>query len=485
MGKAAQPAPFILHPSSFILRPSSSSFPPRVLRIGGTLAIVLAAFSAYRLLAVPVIEPAAGRLQSETPIEFGPAPNRLAGFEEIFSADAWELDERTKILESDRVKLLWKDLTDLGDGKVELVPYTMIFLGGGSSASEAERAQQAYILQAPEGALLTFDRPLDLRKGDVGRLLAGQLRGRITVRSRGKLPGPEDDLLVVTRDVELTEQRLWTPHPVEFTWGRSSGRGTELEVKFLPGERGDGDKRHGMNIGGVEVAKLSRLEHLLLDLRSTASLFGKPKPAAGRAAKEPEQAQVEVTCRGPVAFDPGEQALVLRDQVDVLQVHPNGPSDQVNCEVLAIYFARRRNPVPGKGEPAPKVASAKFSPLADLQPQRIEAQGNPVVVRAPSQQMEARGERLEYDLGADKVVLDASREAFLRRGWDEIHGPHLEYQVGQAGRLGQALVEGPGWLRMTDERAAARSRSTPAGRGGSACSLRMTSTRSRFSEDAR
>jgi len=409
---------------------------------------VLAAYSAYRLLAVPAIEPAAGRLQSETPVEFTQAPSRLAGFEEIFPAGAWELDERTKILESDRVKLLWKDLSDLGEGKVELVPYTMIFLGGGSSASEAERARQAYILQAPEGALLTFDRPLDLRKGDVGRLLAGQLRGRITVRSRGKLPGPEDDLLAVTRDVELTEQRLWTPHPVEFTWGRSSGRGAELEVKFLPGERGDGGRRHGMNIGGVEVAKLSRLEHLLLDLRSTASLFGKPKPAAGRAAKEPEQAQVEVTCRGPVAFGPGEQALVLRDQVDVLQVHPNGPSDQVSCEVLAIYFARRRSPPPGNGEPAPKAASAKVSPLADLQPQRIEAQGNPVVVRAPSQQMEARGERLEYDLGADKVVLDASREAFLRRGWDEIHGPHLEYQMGQTGRLGEALVEGPGCLRM-------------------------------------
>ncbi len=90
--------------------------------------------------------------------------------------------------------------------------------------------------------------------------------------------------------------------------------------------------------------------------------------------------------------------------------------------------------------------------MFDLEAQRIEASGHPVIVRAPSQELEGRGERLLYDLLNATVVMDAAGEAFLRRGpapaADEIHGPHLEYQVAQQGRLGRALVDGPGWLRM-------------------------------------
>ena len=380
---------------------------PRAIRIAVTFAIVLVAFWTYRLLAVPWIEPTAGRWQTDAAIEFGPPPDRLAGLRELFAANDWELDERTKILEVDRVKLLWKDLTELGDGKAELIPYTMIFLPAGSSQSESERLKEAFVVQAPEGALLTFDRPLDLRKGDIGRLLAGQLRGPVTIRSRGKLPGREDDFFLVTRDVNFNEQRLWTPHPLEFTRGRSSGRGTELEAKFLPGEPADAGKKHGMNVSGLQTAKVSHIERLRLDLGSTASLFGNRSvgatvalsPRGGSATATPttspsiqspnapprtaesEPSQVEVTCRGPVVYDALVQALVFRDQVDVLQAHPSGPSDQINCEVLAVCFARRRAAAGGKKEPAAK-PTANFGGMSDLEAQRIEASGNPVVVRA-------------------------------------------------------------------------------------------------------
>jgi hypothetical protein len=423
-----------------------------VLRVAASLATVLVMYSAYRLLAVPWIEPAAGRYRSDAQLEFGPPRDRLAGLQRLFAPGDWELDDQTVILESDRVKLLWKDLTDLGGGEVELVPFTMIFIPGASreypAATEAERLRAAYILQAPKGALLTFNPPADLRRGEIGRLQTGQLRGRITIRSLGKSPGPEDDLVLVTEDVELTEKRLWTPHQVAFTWGRSSGRGEQLEVTFRPGQRADDANKHGMNIGGVDAVKLSRLQQLHLDLGSTHSLFGKPKSPTPQRRGPSEARLVEVACRGPVVFDPGEQALVLRDQVDLLEVHPDGPSDVVSCDALAVFFAQRRNPLSGQKGPASKAAPAKLNSLADLQPQRIEARGNPVTVHAPSQQIEARGDRLQYDLETDRVVLDATQEAFLRRGPDEIRAAHLEYQLGASGRLGEALADGPGWLRV-------------------------------------
>ncbi len=291
------------------------------------------------------------------------APDRLAGLRELFAAGDWELDERTKILEIDRVKLLWQDLTELDGGKAELVPFTMIFLGGSPTMSEPERLRQAFVLQAPK-AELKFDRPLDLRKGDVGQLQEGKLRGEVTVRSRGKLPGHEDDFRLHTRDVDFNEQRLGTLQPVEFAWGRSGGRGSELEVAFLPGEPGHSGGSHGLNVGGLQSVKIAHLEGLRLDLGGNTSLFGKPQPPktptgtsttpARPPAAQPEAPPVEVACRGPVVYDPGSQTLVFRDQVDVLQSHPNGPSDQVNCEVLAVCFVRRRTAAPEGGARRPR-----------------------------------------------------------------------------------------------------------------------------------
>ena len=131
--------------------------------------------------------------------------------------------KKTKVLENDKVVLLLNDYKNLGDGRVELHPCTMVFLWDGPAEDEAQRMRQSVILEAPQGAVLKFDKPIDLRTLKIGRLVGGNLPGPITIRSQGKSPGPEDDLLIRTHDVQLSEHELWTPHPVEFTWGKNSG----------------------------------------------------------------------------------------------------------------------------------------------------------------------------------------------------------------------------------------------------------------------
>ncbi len=415
----------------------------RIVRISTTFAIVLAAYWAYALAVVPRIEPAA-RPRPAGPSSAAPLRpiDRLVGLRELFQPGRWELEPETKVLESDQVKLLVQDYTSApGSPRLELHPCTIIFTPNGASANETERTRQAIVLQTEKGAVLEFDQPFDLRRGSIGRLVSGRLNGQVVIRSEGKSPGPEDDLHAVTSDVQLTEQRVWIPNRIEFSLGRSTGRGSEMQIKLVPGD--EAGKRHGLNVGGIESVEVRRLERLHLEPAATQASRGKPPAGSAQHASD---LPIEVACRGPFRFDLGQQLATFEEQVDLLRIHPNGPSDQITCEVLAIQFARRRESArPPGAHPAaaPKAAGG----LPDLEVRFVEARGNPVVVRAPSQQLEARGEDLKYDLQVQSIVLKGSHEVSMKQAANEIHARRIEYKMAAAGRLGEASAEGPGWLR--------------------------------------
>ena len=423
---------------------------PRLIRIIGSVAAVVAAYCAYALTAVPLIEPPAGTRWESAPNLTGESANRLAPFRGLFPPDAWELQERT-LLESDQLKLLWGHLEDRGDGSIELKPCTAIYAPHGGSAIEAERARAAVVLQAPEGAELIFDKPFDLRRGSFGRLDTGRLVGPITIRGEGRLAGTADDLRATTSELKWNEERLWTASPLEFTLGPNLGRGTGLVVRFLRGEDTMSAQRHGLNIAGIESVEVPHLERLRLHVSPKGWGAGPQPPSAPsekQPAGQPPLVPIDIVCRGLFGYDVVQQLATFNDQVDLRVLNPQGPSDQVSCEWLAVQFARRRPSQPsgeGKDKEVDRLATS------DLQPSRVEAKGDPVVVHAPSRNIEARGTRLEYDLLANQITLEDPQGAFLRKGppsrCDEIHAPYVWYHYAGAGRVGEAEAKGPGWLR--------------------------------------
>lgn len=460
----------------------------RLVRMSTTFAIVVAAYWAYALWVVPRIEPPVNRRAAgSAPATPLPPIDRLVGLRGLFQPDDWEVGPNTVVLESEQVKFLVPDREYSGGEDNRTVRFekcTIIFTPHGGSTEEAERTRQAVVLQAEKGAELEFDQPFDLKRGNIGRLKAARLNGRIVIRGEGKSPGPEDDLRAVTRDVQLTEQRVWAPHPIEFTWGRSSGKGAGMQIKFVPGDVWDNASRHGLNIAGIESIEVRRLERLCLDPSMLAG-----QGVRGSAAKRPEASlPIEIVCRGPFRFDLGQQLATFEEQVDLRRIHPDGPADQLNCDVLAIQFApRRENAKPTLGSQSgaaglkqssqaglaasvavssddisggPKGADPKTEQtqqgraaplgprgLAALEVRLVEARGNPVVVRAPSQRLEARGETLQYDPYETRLVLASSREASIQQDANEIHAGRIEYRMGEPGQLGEAVAEGPGWLR--------------------------------------
>ncbi len=409
----------------------------RFRRIAGSLAVVLIAYWAYALLAVPWIEPPA-----ELPGQRPPPGREIArppgdevnpqtdAIRPLFPPDTWELKDPT-ILESNRAKLIFQQYRNFPDGRIEIHPCTIVFLYDGPAEDEAQRLRQSIILEAPGGAVLQFDPPLDLSRPKLGRLVGGQLVGKVTIHSDWKEPGPQDDLLIVTRDVQLSEQTVSTPHPVDFRWGPHFGRGREMVIKLLGGRpvpAGTAAERWseaaGPNIAGIESFELGHVERLHLELGQTMTT-----PAAKQ-----DSAPVEIQCRGPFHFDVLRRVATFRDGVDVMKLNPSGPADQIACELLSLYFI-------GRGG-----ASADPGSL-DLVAQRLEARGNPVVVTAPSRNLTARGPRIKYNLLDESIALDGAQEVFLQQGPNQIHARSLNYQPAGQGRLGRVTAEGPGWFR--------------------------------------
>jgi lipopolysaccharide export system protein LptA len=430
----------------------------RIVRTAGSFGIMVLAYWAYAVVAVPLIEPPADRYESdplsdEEREDAGRrVDHRLTELEGLFPPGSWELNS-PQILESDRVKLLVPKYINRPDGSVEFSRCTIILSPNAPGADPAERKRRMVILQASEGARLTFDQPLSLRHANLGRLrlVSGILQGQVTIRSQGKLPGPEDDLLIVTRDVELTEDQISTPHAVEFRLGPNYGSGSHMRISLLSGE--DDSDGHGLSVTGIEWFELRRLKQLCLWLPRRPDMPGSERePATGGRVPPDRGVPIEIGCRGPFRYDHVRQEASFEDRVDVLQINPQGPADKITCERLSVFFARSRQAVSDLMDPDSKGKGQRVSGEFDLEPCRIEAWGNPVVVSAPSQGVQAQGERLEYDLQHKRIVLDypddghQHAEVFLRHGANEIHGRSLQYESMGPGRLGRITAQGPGWI---------------------------------------
>lgn len=408
----------------------------RFRRIAGSFVIVLIAYWAYALLIVRWIEPSVQSAHG------GPVPvslpegdllgEQLKPLQKLFSSDAWEL-KNPKILESDRATLLLREYRNLGNGWVEITPCTIIFPYEGPADNEEQRLRQSIVLEVPSGALLQFDQSVDITRGKIGRLVSGQLRGKITIRSDWKEVGSEDDLRIVTEDIRLTDRTVTTVHPVDFRWGPHFGRGKDMVINLLAGPPKRGVQASGPNFSGVATFEIRTVERLHLDLAQTTAERKTPS----------EPVPVEISCRGPFLFDVGKKVATFRDRVDVTKRNPTGPSDQIACELLSLFFMDRAKQK--TSEPVKKTAATNDS--FNLTAERLEARGNPVVITAPSQQATARGPRVEYNLQTQSIALDGANDVFLRQGPHEIHARSLYYQAGEPGRLGRVMAAGPGWLR--------------------------------------
>jgi lipopolysaccharide export system protein LptA len=393
--------------------------------------LVFVGYSAYSTLAVPLIEPAAPPAPVAANIEL---PSDSSNIDEInqrklapyFAEDSWERTGRPKVLMTEKAIFVIKDHRTLDGDKVELTPFSMVILPTKKPGQETAPGR-ATIIQAPDGAVLEFDEPFDLKHIKSPHLIGGTLRGEINIYSQGTELGAKDDLRFVTRDIELRDDSISTPHEVKFQFGQSRGTAKDLEIKLkLSTEAG---RRRG-EIEGIQSFELRKNVHL--EFVSANMVPG------GNNADAPAT-PITVASRGPFRFDMTELTAMFTDQVDVVHLNADGPGDQLRAEALLIHFARRLDKLGGH-------AGGSF----DLEPQIVEATGDPVVIDAPSQSAHARCQRLEYNLINKRVVLEGSEDVVMQDRMNEIQThKRLVYTPGAPGELATVTAKGPGHMQGT------------------------------------
>ncbi|HEX7379512.1 MAG TPA: hypothetical protein VF278_20485 [Pirellulales bacterium] len=426
-------------------------------RVAISFVVVAAAYCVYSLAAVPFIEPEdtvseqGVVTEEEREQALAGVTRQRADLKRWFKEGDWELTS-PKILETNQAKLLLREYhpNKQDPHEVTLIPCTMIFFPDGTFEDEEERLRRATVMRSPAGARLRFAEPIDLKKGQVGsKIVGGELLGKVTIHSGQRLPGPEDDLLLFAERVTLKDDVVTTPYLVEFFQGANQGRGRDMRLTLTS----DAEKQADPTLPSAKSFELARDVYMRMESADGDILLGGPQPAQPVAPAEAAAAKpkppVEITCRGSFKFDMRSYVATFHEQVNVVRLNAVGPSDTLTCEKLALRF-----------EPDPTVADAEGAKpkggLPKLRPKLIIADGNPVLLESPSNAVDARGRRLEYDVQTRSGKLFDNEEAMLRQDDPashqvrEIHARELEFESDPTSPNGpprRVDARGKGWLR--------------------------------------
>ena len=429
-------------------------------RFGRTLRVFLVALAAagfYRLAVVPIVEPRVRDPATDhemTPEEAAAirarADQRLAALGDIFPPGSWER-ENPIMLESRQMRLLFKDYHSLPDGRVNIVPCTLVVLPDRNRVAGDGPPGRTLVLRAPQGAVLEFDEPLDLRQGRLAKLVGGSLRGQVTIRGTPTTPAAEDDVEIVTRDIELDELEVRTGEMVQFRYGRSSGSGRGLVARLKP-RAGSGDPKptghgpgdKGPNIGGVDSIRLDRDVRMRIEGLAGGMLPGpgkaaRPQPAAAPGEPPPADPPVLVSCRGAMCMNVSANVITLEDDVEVVRAPAEGQTEQLSCDLLAIVLARKQR------------GGEADAGRGGLEPVEIQAKGTPVVARSTGARLEARAARLGYEIATRRILLDGEDPVSFAADGTEMEARKIDYCPGPPGDPGSLMAVGPGWLRVVSE----------------------------------
>jgi hypothetical protein len=401
----------------------------------------LACYLGYAYLLAPLFEPPPLKATSgQTPLTS--VPKRAHNFDHLFAPDSWQRDAEhpPKIIETDQCTLLIRDYSPVGAGQMELKPCTLIFYmdeaGVSQQPGDEGRTRRPVVLDAPDGAVLIFDRDLDLARAEFGRLMGGKLRGDISIYSPPTRTDTADDFELKTRNLQIDENRVFTPHEVTFRYGNSYGSGRDLLIQLV--NTGGGGR--APTFSGISQLQLAQVDKIHVDLGG-ANLFMDDEAGSPSAKPEAPQPPVEVRCKGPFRFDFTQQLASFDDRVEVRRVNPVGAPDKLLCQRLTFMLRDPKTPLPtaAKREGALGKAAEKL--------RRITAEGNPAVIQGPTMSVEVRAARIDYDLESGRVVLAPSpslSQVLMQYQESQLSAHQVEYEMGPEGKIGRLWAEGPG-----------------------------------------
>ena len=356
-----------------------------------------------------------------------------------FPKGSWELEKsEVQVLRSPQATMVLKDFEQLNDGSLQIKPCTLIFYGDRGKHGDKAPKRGPTILQAPQGAILTFDKPLDLARGKFGNPVHGRLVGSIRIFSAGV--GTAEDIEMVTSNVQISKTRIWTMDRVTFRLGNNYGAGRELRLS-----RAKQDEELARDLTSLGMIELLQLDRLSLELQGDDlfSRFGAQRRGGKSVTSSPNAvSRVEVRCDGPLRLDAQRLKATVEKDVSIAMEVPGQRPDTLSAKQLTMQFQRVSD---GKGKQAKRELTLSL----------VSAVGEPVVVDAPSQQAYVEAKRIEYEFNNKKIKLrgygiqhdptkpDQGRVR-IRNPEHEIIAPAVDFAGTEDRTTWQFVAAGPG-----------------------------------------
>ena len=362
------------------------SFAARLFYGAITFGMLLLAFLAYQLIAVPLLEGTVTAQQVLKPRHDHAAVDQP--YDELlakyFQPGSWER-ERAHVLRNDQFLMLVEKWEPEEAARLRIWPCTILYRAAGLTAEEGTPSgSRLWMLRAPQGATLQLQEGFDVTRGKIGKLVGGFLQGQIEITSPETAPGAGDGIQLRTSNLNINEQQIATSEELEFQWGPHRGSGRGLLLRFMPPNKGEDGPFHA-NLLELRLAEIEQLQWML----HAGDTFKKPVPVAIRS-----QGALTIDMRGGMAR--------IDDRVTIDRVAET-EQDQLVCDELTVRF------------------SSLSQPAKDVQLERVAAVGNPARFRAQR----------------------SGRESMDSRSF-EVAAPSMEYQM-----LAQTFVaSGPGQLQI-------------------------------------
>ncbi len=460
----------------------------RLIRSTIILAAIIGAYQAYALLVVPHMEPSlAVRERHEADrADLDRAAKSVSKYQRLlsnyFPPGHWTQVRPPKVFanSTETTMLVLDDYTrhaESGDKdkstQVDIKRLAMLMFPTTTPHGDVVAPRDAIVLEAQQGGRLLFD-DFHPELGRIGQITRGEFPGPITIRSDMREPGPDDDLLVETSDLQMNTKLLYTASPVKFRMGQNVGGGTELEIRFIADEHAQ-PADNGLKIAGFDSLEIRRDVRMRMQLNTDSLLPGGKKEPSGSASKAKgspgsnpsvqvseaansappaPKPPVDVTCTGPFTFDFVRYVASVDRDVVVRQLNPDGPCDQLNCNQLDIHFTPK--PPAPDAPPQPTVVDPNKRQQRDLgrlEAAAIIALGHPAVAISPARKVEARGDRIQIALHEQRLRIEGGNDTRLTNGVNVLQAPVIDYQEpdpDSTSQIGRFRATGPGSLHYVD-----------------------------------
>ena len=415
------------------------------------LSAMIVVWTVYAKLAVPFLEGPPNVLRrQQVAIDQLDDSNILdkSHLPSLIPANEWELGACKTLLTPQGTVYFktWEPIDD--QGTYQLMPFTIVINDPVNKIRSiepelkpGEKTPTPIVLRSLKGARLKFSQPLTARsdEGDI-EMESAQLDGQVTVYRPANPGSDEDELRVVTRNVQINRSHIFTLADVLFSFGPHHGSGRNLSIQLAHKQDAQSPTESFSNIEGVEQMELAFVSELVIQpVDAHAFPDGTTKPDTNPDTN-PTQAlslsnqktPLRLSCDGPFIFRMGEQKAWFRENVVVTQL--DDFRDNLRCDSLQIDFEKDKS------------QSTSVKNLI-----AIGTPTNPARIIANSQQTVITGEELNFDVQESKVRAVGSAPVSIQSPEMAFEAPNFDYQLGQNGKIGLLVAAGPGILKGVSE----------------------------------